>query len=138
MYEKYLSNFIDKANPFEIATKTKPAGWRGGIGIMMGAFAIDNNTAQRAAWQALLAARADKSFPPSTLAEMELLFYAFPTTTDPKDGNVLDFTPQNFKAIAAIWKSSATYQSRCEIAYTKFFKANYEHIVELGTSGRRD
>ena len=137
MYEKYFASFIDKANPFEIATKTKPAGWRGGLGIMMGAFAIDNRLSNRAAWQALLAARADKSFPPATLAEMESLFYAFPTTTDPKDGKVLDFTPQNFKAIAAIWKSSATYQSRCEIAYTQFFKTNYERIVALST-GRQD
>jgi ABC-type Fe3+ transport system substrate-binding protein len=131
MYEKYLSSFIDKANPFEIASKTKPAGWRVGIGIMMGAFAIDNAHAQREAWKALCAARADKAFPPDALRLMEYLFYRFPVTKTP-EGTDLEFNPENFKAIAAAWKTSGAYQSRCEIAYTRFFRENYERIIAIG------
>jgi ABC-type Fe3+ transport system substrate-binding protein len=130
MYEKYVGQFIDKANPFEIATKTKPAGWRGGLGIMMGAFAIDNAHVQREAWAALNKARVQKGFPPAVLAEMEELFYSFPETVLP-DGSVLAFTPENFKAISAAWKSGAAYQSRCEIAYTKYFRERYERVIEL-------
>jgi ABC-type Fe3+ transport system substrate-binding protein len=133
MYEKYVSSFIDKANPFEIASKTKPAGWRAGIGPMMGAFAIDNAHLQRQAWKALCDARADTSFPSSALAQMESLFYAFPITTLP-DGSTLPFTADNFKAIAAAWKSGGTYQARCEIAYTRYIQENYERIIALGGS----
>lgn len=131
MYEKYLDRFIDKANPFEIASKTRPAGWRGALGIMMGAFAIDNAHPQREAWAALCRARGDPSFPAPALREMESLFYRFPGTTLP-DGAVLAFTPESFKAISAAWKSGAAYQARCEVAYTRFFRENYERIVELG------
>jgi iron(III) transport system substrate-binding protein len=135
MYEKYLDQFIDKANPFEIASKTKPAGWRGALGMMMGAFAIDNAHLQRRAWAALCRRRTDPTFPKATLSEMERLFYAFPETTLPAEQGeapvTLAFTPENYKAISAAWKSSAAYQSRCEIAYTRFFRANYQRIMVL-------
>jgi ABC-type Fe3+ transport system substrate-binding protein len=131
MYAKYLDSFIDKANPFELATKTKPAGWRGSLGIMMGAFAIDNAHLQRRAWETLCKRREDRTFPRATLSQMEDLFYAFPTTQLP-DGSSLSFAPENFKAIAAAWKSGPAYQARCEIAYTQFFRSNYERLIKLG------
>ena len=134
MYEKYRHHFIDQADPFEIASKVMPAGWRDGLGIMMGAFAIDNSHVQREAWAALIRARSDAAFPPDRLAEMERLFYAFPTTTLP-DGRTLEFTPETLPAIAAEWKKDATFRSRCEIAYTRFFRENYQRVIALGSGG---
>ncbi|HYE62694.1 MAG TPA: extracellular solute-binding protein [Phycisphaerales bacterium] len=133
MYDKYKEHFIDQADPFEIASKTLPRGWRGGLGIMMGAFAIDNAHAQRDAWSALLKARATPTFPAATLAEMERLFYAFPPTTLP-DGTTLEFTPDTFKQIEAAWKKSPQFRCRCEIEYTRWFRETYERVTALGSS----
>ncbi|MBS0196826.1 MAG: extracellular solute-binding protein [Planctomycetes bacterium] len=132
MYEKYRQHFIDQADPFELASKTKPAGWRGTIGIMMGAFAIDVQEDMQHAWAALLAARANPNFPKDTLARMESLFYSWPTTTL-ADGKQLPFTPENVKAIAAAWKDPM-FKARCEIQYTEFFRAQYRAVTALAKS----
>lgn len=128
-YEAYSDAFVDRVNPFEVASRTRPAGWRSAIPIMMGAFGIDTWDDCRAAWRALNAARRDPSFSAPTLAEMERLFYAFPPTTT-REGKTLDFSPANYKAVAAVWRDPAS-RSRCEIDYTSFFRANYRRIVEL-------
>lgn len=129
MYETYLPHMIDKANPFELASTTKPAGWRGTIGMMMGAFAIDISKEQYEAWRALIAARSEQGFPKERLEEMERLFYAFPETTMP-DGKKLAFIPENVRALTSAWKD-ATFKNRCEIAYTEFFRANYRQVLAL-------
>lgn len=79
MYHE-MSRFIDKVNPFEIASDVRNPGWRTGIEVMMAAFGIETATHQRAAWRALTAARADPTFPSDILARMESAFYAWPTT----------------------------------------------------------
>jgi spermidine/putrescine-binding protein len=132
MYEKYWAQLMDQVNPFELATRTKPAGWRSALGIMMGAFAIDTADEQRQAWKVLRRARQDPNIPAETLAEMEHLFYSFPSQQMP-DGKVLEFTPTNYGAIRSLWKDPAT-QARCKIAYTRFFRDNYARIVELDRS----
>ena len=129
MYETYLPHMIDKANPFQLASTTKPAGWRGTIGMMMGAFAIDISKEQYVAWRALIAARAQLGFPKDRLEEMERLFYAFPETTMP-DGKRLSFVPENVRALTSAWKD-ATFKNRCEIAYTEFYRANYRQVLRL-------
>jgi iron(III) transport system substrate-binding protein len=130
MYEKYLPYFIDQVDPFTLASKTMPKGWRSGIGIMMGAFAIDTAREQRAAWTALNRAKADPVLGKDTAAEMERLFYAWPTTSG-ADGAELAFTPENFKVISGLWKD-AERRDRLVIRYTAFFKSNYERIVRMG------
>ncbi len=131
MYDKYMSAMTDQVNPFELATRTKPAGWRDALGVMMGAFACDIAHEQREAWAALLKARRDPGVPPETLARMESLFYAFPETTTPE--GTLTFTPDNFKAVKATWdaakKSGA--MADIQIAYTRFFRDNYLQITTL-------
>jgi hypothetical protein len=134
MYEKYAAAMIDPENPFDLASRTKPAGWRDAIGMMMGAFAIDVHDEMKAAWAALLAARADTNFPKDRLSEMERLFYSWPATTLP-DGKTLEFTPENAKAIIAAWKDSA-FKARCEIAYTEFFRDVYRKITALRDASR--
>lgn len=78
MYEKYADSFVDRANPFELAADVRPRGWRDAIAVLMGAFGIDTAEEQHEAWAALIAARADPSFPADALAEMERAFYAMP------------------------------------------------------------
>jgi len=131
MYDKYLSFMTDKVNPFELATKSKPAGWRDAIGLMIGAFSCDIAEEQRAAWGALNRARVDGAFSRDTLAEMESLFYAFPTTRTP-DGE-LAFTPETFKSVKAHWdlaKKNGT-MADIQVAYAAFFRDNYLHITDL-------
>ncbi len=130
MYEQHWAALTDRVNPFEIASGVKPAGWRGSIGIMMGAFAIDVADEQRAAWRALTRARRGAGFDAARLAEMERLFYGFPEHRMP-DGGVLAFSPENFKAISDSWKDRA-FRTRCEIAYAAFFRESYARVVELG------
>mgnify|MGYP000591138021 CR=1 FL=1 len=125
----YRRAMIDGADPFELASKVKPAGWRSGIGIMMGAFAIDIAREQRDAWRALWTARRDPRFPADVREEMETLFYAFPETTL-ADGRVLAFTPETFKDVRGVWRDPAA-QARCEIEYTAFHRRNYRRVVEL-------
>jgi len=132
MFEKYWSHLTDQVNPFELASKTKPAGWRNAIGIMMGAFAIDTADEQREAAAALRAARGRAEFPAQTLSEMEGLFYAFPSQTM-VDGRTLEFTEANFSAFKEHWRD-AERTSLAKVDYTTFFRANYRRIVELSRS----
>lgn len=129
MYEKYYDHLVDKVNPFEVASPTKPAGWRDTIGVMMGAFAIETADDQYAAWAALRAARADPSFAPAQLAEMDSLFHSWPTTIMP-DGAELAFEPRHVKAITTAWKDG-TFKSACEVRYLRFFQSNYRRIVAI-------
>lgn len=133
VYERYMRYMIDQTDPFELASPTRPAGWRGALGIMMGAFGIDTQDDQRAAWRVLNAARADASFPRGRLAQMESLFYAWPETTLP-DGTTLAFTPENIPALVAAWRDPA-FRARAEIAYTQFFASNYRRVISLAREG---
>lgn len=75
-----MSRFIDKVNPFEIASDVRNPGWRTGVEVMMAAFGIETADQQRHAWRALNAARGDAAFPSDVLREMEAAFYAWPRT----------------------------------------------------------
>jgi iron(III) transport system substrate-binding protein len=129
MYEKYAGVMMDKVRPWDAASGTLPAGWRAGILVMMGAFAVDNAHDLRAAWAALNHARQTLPSDSPVLAEMERLFHAFPETEMP-DGTRLSFTPQTFGSISTAWKSPM-FKTRCEIAYTNFFRENYRRILSL-------
>ncbi|MBM4107760.1 MAG: extracellular solute-binding protein [Phycisphaerae bacterium] len=128
MYEKHGEHLIDKVDPFELASKTRPAGWRTAIGLMMGAFGIDNAHGQREAWVALNRARGSPGFPAEALAEMEWLFYGWPTTL--VNGAELEFTRENYAAIRAAWRDPAS-MARSAIRYTNWFRDAYRRVVEL-------
>ncbi len=138
MYERYLGAFIDKANPFEIASKTKTAGWRGMLGVMMGAFAIDNAHLQREAWAALVEARADSSFPGASREEMERLYYAFPPVTLPGTTEAVVVGPGVVKALLDAWKKNPAFQSQCEIDFTRFYRAGYQRMLEIAAAHALD
>lgn len=128
MYEKHGEHLIDKVDPFELASKTRPAGWRTAIGLMMGAFGIDNAHEQREAWVALNRARRTPGFPGATLAEMERLFYAWPTTE--VNGAELAFSRENYGAIRASWRDPSA-AARSAIRYTDWFRDTYRRVAEL-------
>jgi ABC-type Fe3+ transport system substrate-binding protein len=129
MYEQFMPHMVDQVNPFDVASTTKPAGWRNTIGVMMGAFGIETADDQVRAWKALTKARSNPDFDKEKLARMETLFYALPTTVL-ADGKELAFTPENVKAITGAWKD-AVFKGRCEVRYFEFFRSNYRTIVEL-------
>jgi hypothetical protein len=130
MYEKYLPHMIDQANPFKLASTTKPAGWRGAIGIMMGAFGIETADEQVRAWKALVRAEKQPGFDQTKLSEMRRLFDAWPVTVLP-DGKEVEFKPENVKLLTNAWKD-AMFKSECEVRYYKFFRENYRRIAALG------
>lgn len=129
MYEQYLPYLIDSANPFDLASKTSNPGWRTGVQMMMGAFAIDAGDELKKAWRALNLARRNPTFPPSVLAEMERLFYAFPEQAL-SDGSLVPFDERNYRTYRGTW-SDQTAAKRAEIDYVRFFRQQFTRIVDL-------
>lgn len=145
-YARYRGYLIDKVDPFEAASDTPPAGWRSSIGMMMGAFAVDNQHAIREAWVALRDARA-RGVDPERIAEAEALFFAFPTpgqverhwverfgewdgagAVTPPNEAFLPFTPENYRAIRNTWRDPGV-RSRLEVVYARAFAENYHHVI---------
>ncbi|MEO1718139.1 MAG: extracellular solute-binding protein [Planctomycetota bacterium] len=129
MYERHFDRFVDRVNPYDLAGDESPAGWRSSIGPMMGAFGIDTGSELKAAWASLNRARRDESFPPEVLAAMESAFYAMPTHSMP-DGSSIAFTPENYRPIRNSWRDPE-WGTRSRIAYTVFFRDQYERVVRL-------
>lgn len=129
MYERYRHHFIDTVDPYTLAGKATPAGWRSAIGPMMGAFGIDTHSELRSAWAALNRARADASFPAEVLAEMERAFYAMPEFQMP-DGGSLHFSEANFRAVRGSWRDPA-WAARARIEAIEFFRRQYRLVTEL-------
>lgn len=128
----YWSALTDRVDPFEIASDTKNPGWRTGVQMMMGAFAIDAGHELRQAWEALTRARATPGFPPDVLAEMERKFYAFPTQAL-ADGTVVPFDEANYRTIQNVWRDPIA-ETRARIAYVRFFRERFKEIVDLSHS----
>lgn len=149
MYERYLPYFVDQANPFDLASDTRNPGWRTGVQVMMGAFAIDIHRDQRAAWSAMQSAIANGA-PPEAVAEMDALFYGFPDTEGvgrlwdelfggdgidlPPDA-LLPFTEEHYGAVRNTWREPAVAR-RLEIIYSKLFKDQYARVVAIAENYR--
>lgn len=133
MYEKYGPALMGSVNPFEVAPRAKPVGWRDGLMVMFPAFSVDVKREQGRAWRALNGMRArvrgGGAFDAERAREAEALFYSFPVTVMP-DGAELEFTPENFSAIAGAWRD-ADFRRRCRLSYTAYFRGAYARVVEL-------
>ncbi|MEK6701654.1 MAG: extracellular solute-binding protein [Planctomycetota bacterium] len=145
MYEPYRAVMIDKINPFERAPMAKPVGWRDAIGVMMPSFSVDVMEDQQAAWDAIHRCRATPDFPSDRLGQMLRLFYSFPETTvggaGGAGGKALEFTPENFPAIAKAWreaKSTGKLKSDFTLGYTAYFRKTYREVVRLGSTAGAD
>ncbi len=138
-YTRYSAWFVDKADPFALASDVASRGWRGAIAPMMAAFGADVMAELRPAWRALHRARqlaAAGRLSSGVLAEMERAFYAFPEHVM-KDGSRLVLNEANFKAIStdADRFRDTERARRTLIAYTEFFRSNYRHVARLGRAG---
>jgi len=129
IYSTYADRFVDKSNPYDAATEAPLRGWRSMLGPMMGAFAIDVHRDMKLAWRALAGAK-QRGEDPALIAEMESLFFAMPTHTT-LDGRELLFSPENYRTIQDEWKDR-DWSAEYRIQYTRFFRENYERVVELG------
>ncbi len=160
-YARYGERLIDRVDPFAAASDTAPAGWRSAIGLMMGAFAVDNHEPIGAAWRAMRDAR-ERGVDPAVLGEAEALFFAFPegeqverhwralfgagggpgSVALPEDAK-LAFTPENYGAVRGAWRDPRV-ESRLSIVYAQCFAENYEHVrtlladAPLASAGGRD
>ncbi|MEQ8850250.1 MAG: extracellular solute-binding protein [Phycisphaerales bacterium] len=139
MYETYFEHFMDKVVPFEIASDVQNPGWRTGVQVMMGCYAIDIADECRAAWDALCDAQADPDFPADVLAEMERLFYAWPTTPVDESGAFTDsasparripWTEATYRDVRNSWRPTGA-QAKAEIYYTRSFRRFYRAIVRM-------
>jgi iron(III) transport system substrate-binding protein len=145
IYDRHAGHLIDKVDPFAAASDTPSAGWRTAIGVMMGAFAVDNHARAQRAWRALAEARA-AGVDSAVLAEAEARFYAFPTPEQVERhwtalfgsasggvslprGALLPFTPENYARIRGAWRDAAV-RARLEVVYTRAFAENYEHVTD--------
>jgi iron(III) transport system substrate-binding protein len=133
MYDKYFDLFIDKVNPFEIASQAESRGWRSMIAPLMGSFAIDIHHDMVKAWRAMHEAQL-RGADPAFLGEIDALFYAMPQHVFLDDnlkptGISMPFTEENYRAIRNDWRNSRKAAEH-KITYTAFFRANYRSIVQ--------
>lgn len=126
MYEKYFDTFIDHVDPFEIVSDVENPGWRTGVQVMMGCFGIDIAVDCRHAFEALNNAIESGQFSDEELAELDNLFYSFPTTDI--DGQPVPFTQDTYSDVRNAWRPPGA-QQRLEIEYTKFFRNNYRELI---------
>jgi ABC-type Fe3+ transport system substrate-binding protein len=129
---EWMEHYVDKVDPFVIASTNRSAGWRPAIGPLLGAFSIDIADEQRRAWRAIIAARA-RGDDGARIAAMERAFDAMPTTPT-KDGE-LAFTAANFRAIREAWRNGDA-MARLEVRYTQFFRAQYAEVERLARGAR--
>ncbi|MFM9994964.1 MAG: ABC transporter substrate-binding protein [Phycisphaerales bacterium] len=131
MYETHFDRFIDKVNPFELVGTHPSRGWRSGLLMMMGAFAVDSGDEQRAAWNAMNRAMRMPTHPDEERVQaMVTLFYSWPEVTMP-DGTRLAFNEANLKAISDAWRKDKGFAARSRIEITAFFRRQYARVVEI-------
>lgn len=128
MYERHLDRFIDKVNPYEVASTAEPKQWRGMIAPLMATFAIDTRGPLRRAWKALNNAK-QSGAPAERIEAMEKHFYAMPEHPLP-DGTRIALNPSNYDRIRADWRNSDR-SAELRIIYARFFREQYERVVEM-------
>lgn len=135
MYEKHLDHFVDRVNPFEIASPQAPRGWRSSIKLILSASSMDIHADQVRAWAALNEARRS-GLTEGFIEELESLFFAMPEH-DFADGRSMPLNEANFPAIRAHWREAASSGDfeMIRIRYTAFFRGNYREIVRRVRSG---
>lgn len=128
MYERYFDRFIDQVRPYEFASDTEPRGWRGMIGPLFGAFAVDIHHEMRTAWAALNRARRGGASE-ELIAEMESRFFAMPMHTLP-DGTSVRLSPEHYDVIRDDWRDDRR-ASELKLKYTQFFREQYAAVRRM-------
>ena len=129
MYEEHFDQFVDRVNPFAVASDVGQGQWRSLIGPILGACAIDMHHDMTEAWRAMHEAMAQGA-DSAIVAEMDEWFFAMPEHTFP-DGTREVITPENARRVAADW-SDRERAAEHRLDYMRQFRANYKRIMELG------
>jgi iron(III) transport system substrate-binding protein len=152
MYERHMERMIDQVNPFEIAAPLADPNphFRDFIAVVFAAAVMDTHAELRRAWRAIvshpaypgegLITAADVTDP--VLAEMLALFDAMPTAPGP-DGRLYaldrpaDLGPLRSGWLRGgwsdhrLWHPETTPADELRRRFTRFFRENYQRIVEL-------
>jgi ABC-type Fe3+ transport system substrate-binding protein len=133
MYEQHLDRFVDRVNPYDLATPaadTRP-GVRDYVDVLMGAIAVDHHDRLRAAWEAIIAHHAYPAGPDVVAAA---------DVDDPRLRRMLelfDALPEGWQA-GPVWPPPPGPRTETRQRFARFFRDNYERIVELGERASRD
>ena len=158
MYAKYFDRFIDKVNPFELATPFEhpDPNFRDFISPMFAAMCMDTHDELKAAWEAIVS---HPAYPANqnivtaanvtdpTLKQMLELFDAMPTVAGP-DGYVLALSDvKNLGPVRqgwlrgewsgrGLWNEESSASDALRRQFTEFFRDNYRKIVDLAKGSR--
>lgn len=128
MYEKHFDRFMDRVNPFEIASGVESRGWRPLIAPVMGAM-IDAHEELVEAWGALTRARSTIGVPPEVVEEMKRWFYAMPEVTL-GDGTRVGLSPGTAGRVLSAWRDPMrAAESRIEM--TDQLRRNFRMVVRV-------
>ncbi len=138
MYERYLPHFVDQANPYVFVSDISNPGWRTGVQVMMGCYAVDIPQECSAAWGVICEARLDPDFPPGVLSRMEEAFFAWPQTPVNAEGGFddkspvdhLPWTEDTYRAVRNAWRPEGALP-RARIYYTRWFRSQYRMVLEI-------
>lgn len=131
MYEKHFDHFIDRVDPFAVASPVEQGEWRPLIGPVLGAGAIDLHEDMTRAWRAMRQARL-RGAPAPVVEEMERLFFAMPIHPF-EDGSRVVLAPANASRVAGEW-SDRERAAELRLEYMRQFREHYDRVVGLASS----
>ncbi|MCI0365097.1 MAG: extracellular solute-binding protein [Phycisphaerales bacterium] len=153
MYEKYFDRFIDRVNPYELATPLEHPNphFRDFIAPMFAAMVMDNHHELKEAWKAIASTpgfstssglmSADEATDPA-LKQMLTLLDAMPQIAGP-DGVAYSMSDVDSLATVrtgwlrggwsgrGLWSEHATPADEMRRQWGEFFRGNYRQIVRL-------
>ncbi|MHC4272838.1 MAG: ABC transporter substrate-binding protein [Planctomycetota bacterium] len=133
MYARHFDRFVDRVDPYALATAahdTRP-GVRDNIDVLMGAIAVDHHDRLRAAWEAVFNHPAYPQRPGIVTAE---------DTEDPGLARMLelfDAMPEGWQT-GPLWPPPPGPRTETRRRFAEFYRDNYERIIELGEQSRRE
>lgn len=129
MYKSDMfARFIDRVDPYAVASDAPPRGWRGLIGPIFGAGMIDTHIELVAAWRARAAA-VERGASAELIAGIDALLFAMPEHVF-SDGRRVTLTPETYAEVAADW-SDRERAADLAIEYTRFFAEKYREAVRI-------
>ncbi|MCA9304008.1 MAG: extracellular solute-binding protein [Phycisphaerales bacterium] len=131
MYDKYFDLFIDKVDPFTLASDVKNPGWRTGVQVMMGCFGIDIADDCREAYKALSFARGSDKFTETELAELDALYYAFPETRIEALASLPGFAELSGDSVALVTERGWKWQGEVVAAFRNAKAAESAGVLDL-------
>jgi iron(III) transport system substrate-binding protein len=153
MYQDHFDTFIDKVNPFELATPVEhpDPNVRDFIAPMFAAIAMDTHDELRRAWETIVTHPAYPDYPgivtaddvsDPTLKRMLALFDDLPSVAGPDSAQLSLADVKNLGPVrqgwlrggwsgAGLWDDQSSAADAMRREFVKFFREKYRQIVEL-------